>query len=99
MVGAFAITVEDGVVASVRIAFGGMAATPARALACEAALIGQPWSLGTAIAVGLALTEDFTPLTDFRASQDYRTRVARNLLQRLHLDTTQEALPVEVMAL
>ena len=99
VVGAFAITVEDGVVASVRIAFGGMAATPARAPACEAALIGQPWSLGTAIAVGLALTEDFTPLTDFRASQDYRTRVARNLLQRLHLDTTQEALPVEVMAL
>ena len=99
VVGAFAITVEDGVVASVRIAFGGMAATPARAPACEAALIGQLWSLDTAIAGGLALTEDFTPLTDLRASQDYRTRVARNLLQRLHLDTTQEAVPVEVMAL
>ena len=99
VVGAFALTVKDGVVASVRIAFGGMAATPARAPACEAALIGQPWSLNTAIAGGAALTEDFTPLTDFRASQDYRARVAGNLLQRLHLDTTEEDVPVEVMAL
>ncbi len=99
VIGAFALKVEAGVVVSARIAFGGMAATPARAPACAAALIGQPWSLDTAIAGGAALTEDFTPLTDFRASQDYRSRVAGNLLQRLHLDTTQDGVAVEVMAL
>ncbi|NKB22744.1 MAG: xanthine dehydrogenase small subunit [Alphaproteobacteria bacterium] len=99
VVGAFALKVEDGIVASVRIAFGGMAATPACAPACEAALLGKPWSLETAVAAGAALREDFMPLTDFRASQGYRARVAENLIQRVFLDTTKEDVPVEVMAL
>lgn len=99
VVGAYALKIENGIVASVRIAFGGMAATPARAPACEAALMGRSWSMETAMVAGVALSEDFTPLTDFRASQDYRTRVASNLLQRLYLDTTQPDVPVEVMAL
>ena len=99
VVGAFAIKIENGAVVSARISFGGMAATPARASACEAALIGQPWSLDTAIAAGTALQDDFTPITDFRASRDYRARVAGNLLQRLYLETTQHDMPVEVMAL
>jgi xanthine dehydrogenase small subunit len=40
--GAFCLTVEAGQVTAARIAFGGMAATPARAREAEAALVGKP---------------------------------------------------------
>src|SRR5690606_30397983 len=45
--GAFHVAVEGGVVQSARIAYGGMAATPKRAAAVEAALVGRPWTLAT----------------------------------------------------
>jgi len=81
--GAFAITVDQGRVTAARIAFGGMAGTPARAPACEAALIGQPWSEDTIEAAAQALASDYTPLTDARGSSAYRLTVAANLLRRL----------------
>ncbi|WP_371168448.1 xanthine dehydrogenase small subunit [Aliiroseovarius sp. 2305UL8-7] len=79
---AFNITVEDGKVSTARIAFGGMAGTPKRAKHVEAALIGQPWSLSTVEAALPAFSEDFTPMTDMRASADYRHKTAQNLLLR-----------------
>ena len=99
VVGAFALEVEDGMVKSARVAFGGMAATPARANACENALIGKPWVFETAIAAGTAISGDFTPLTDFRASEDYRMRVASNLLRRLYHDSDENDFVTEVMSL
>ena len=86
VVGAFRLTIADGIVADARIAFGGMAATPKRAPQCEAALIGQPWSEESAIRAGAAVSEDFQPIDDHRASADYRLRVASNLFVRLHRD-------------
>lgn len=77
-----------------RIAFGGMAATPRRATVAEAALAGQPWSEATVRAAMAALDADYAPLTDLRASADYRRRVARNLLWRFWLETRpQDPLP------
>ncbi|HRO12133.1 MAG TPA: xanthine dehydrogenase small subunit [Amaricoccus sp.] len=81
------VTVEAGVVRAVRIAFGGMAATPKRAAGAEAALVGKPWTEETIAAAQQALAEDFTPLTDWRASADYRARVAGNLLRRFYLES------------
>ncbi|MFZ2508459.1 MAG: xanthine dehydrogenase small subunit [Steroidobacteraceae bacterium] len=80
--GAFAIELSAGRVRSARICFGGMAATPRRASACEQALVGADWSPAGIRKAVQALAEDFQPITDFRASQAYRTRVAGNLLQR-----------------
>ena len=80
------IGVEDGQVTDARVAFGGMATTPKRAAACEAALTGQPWSRAAAEAAAAALALDFTPITDMRASADYRLEAARNLLIRAHAD-------------
>ncbi len=77
--GAFAITVEQGRVTAARIAFGGMAGTPARAAACEAALVGQPWSETTIEAAAQALAQDYAPLTDVRGTSTYRLTVAANL--------------------
>lgn len=80
--GAFNLQFDQGVVSAVRIAFGGMAATPGRAYHCEQRLLGQPLNAVTVSHAAAALAEDFQPLSDFRASSDYRLKVAQNLLRR-----------------
>jgi len=87
--GCFNLDIEDGLVTCARIAFGGMAATPLRARAVEAALEGQPWSEQTVALAAAAFDKDFTPLSDMRASADYRMRVARNLLRRYFIEIQQ----------
>lgn len=79
------VGVEAGQVTDARIAFGGMAATPKRAAACEAALGGRPWTLETVEAAAAALAEDFTPISDMRASAGYRLDAARNMIRRAYL--------------
>jgi xanthine dehydrogenase small subunit len=81
--GAFSLTVTDGTIMAARVAFGGMAATPRRAPACEAALTGAPFAAGTIARAAEALREDFTPLSDVRGSAAYRLESAAALLWRL----------------
>ena len=90
-----AIRVDSGVVVQARFAFGGMAAICKRAAGAEAAVIGRPWDEAAARDAIAALSEDFEPLGDLRASASYRLRVAGNLLHRLWLETRAEA-PVAV---
>ena len=87
------IGLSDGKVTDARIAFGGMAATPKRAAACEAALAGRPWTRETVEAVVSALAQDFTPITDMRASAAYRLETAGNLLRRAFLESADAAAP------
>ena len=63
-----------------------MAATPKRAAGAEAALVGQPWSAEVFDAAAKSLAQDFSPLSDWRASAEYRLLVAGNLLRRFHLE-------------
>jgi xanthine dehydrogenase small subunit len=81
------VALVDGVVKAARLAYGGMAATPKRAAKAEAALVGLPWTEATVAEAGAALGSDFTPLTDWRASAEYRAMVARNLLRRFWLES------------
>ncbi|SDI94419.1 xanthine dehydrogenase small subunit [Alloyangia pacifica] len=90
------VTVEGGVIQGARIALGGMAATPKRAARAEAALLGQPWREASFAAAARAMAEDFAPLSDWRASADYRMRVAQNLLRRFFLE--QDGQPVRLSA-
>jgi len=85
----FALELDaDGqTVKAVRLAFGGMAAIVKRAAKAEAALVGKPWTQASVDAAKRALAEDFKPLSDMRASADYRMQVAQNLVQRLWLET------------
>lgn len=83
--GAFMLSVTDGAITSARVAFGGMAATPKRAAACEAALTGKPFDDATVTAAIAALKADFEPLSDVRGSSAYRVETAANLLRRLWL--------------
>jgi xanthine dehydrogenase small subunit len=71
------------------LAFGGMAATPKRAKLTEAALIGGLWSEESVERAITRLPEDFTPLTDMRATAAYRILVAQNLLRRFWLETSR----------
>jgi xanthine dehydrogenase small subunit len=80
------------------LVFGGMAAIVKHAAHAEAAVVGQPWTEATVQAAMAALARDFTPLTDQRASADYRLRVARNLLLKLWLQTRTDAPPLPVEA-
>lgn len=87
--GAFRVFVNDaGMIGMVRIAFGGMAATPKRAKAVEAALVGKPWTMETVEAALPAFAEDYQPISDMRASAEYRLLTAQNLLKRFFLETS-----------
>jgi xanthine dehydrogenase small subunit len=97
VLGAFALLLEDGKVTCARIAYGGMAATPKRARHVEAALEGKPWNQATIEVAMAALEQDFTPLSDWRASAAYRTIAARNLLQRLLIETTDESVDTRLV--
>ncbi|MDB5971747.1 MAG: xdhA [Hydrocarboniphaga sp.] len=77
---------DDGRIRDVRIACGGMAATPKRAPGAEAALRGQAWSEASFMSAIAALDADFQPLSDMRASSAYRARAAGNLLRRFFLE-------------
>ncbi|RJG56292.1 xanthine dehydrogenase small subunit [Sphingobium terrigena] len=81
--GAIHLTVDEGMISAARIAFGGMAATPRRAPLCEAALVGQPFTLATMEQAAAALRADYAPLSDVRGSAAYRLDAAANLLLRL----------------
>ena len=87
----FMVRVREGRIEEARLAFGGMAATPRRAGAGEAALLGQEWDETAFGAAGQALDRDFTPISDWRASAEYRALVARNLLMRFYLDHSPAA--------
>ncbi|MBQ2260694.1 MAG: xanthine dehydrogenase small subunit [Loktanella sp.] len=80
--GCFNIAVAGGIVTSARIAFGGMAGIPARASQVEAALVGQSWTQATIDQAAKAFADDFTPMSDMRASASYRLQIAQNLLHR-----------------
>ena len=92
--GCFNVTVLAGQVTAARIAFGGMAGIPKRAVAVEAALIGRQWTLATVTAATSEFAKDFQPLSDMRATADYRLTVAQNLLTRYFHDLNGVAVNV-----
>lgn len=88
--GSFNIEISNGIISSARIAFGGMAEIPKRAINVENALLGQPWSIKTLEGIKAEWNKDFTPLTDVRGSAKYRLKVARNLLIRYYMERSAQ---------
>jgi xanthine dehydrogenase small subunit len=80
--GCISITRQDGMITNARLAYGGMAGTPKRAAQAEAALIGNPFNEATMRSAMHAMTDDFQPLSDMRASAGYRLQTAQNMLLR-----------------
>lgn len=92
--GCFNITHANGVVTGARIAFGGMAGTPKRAATVEAALIGKPWTEDTVRNAMAGFDQDYTPMSDMRASADYRQETARNMLLRAYFEDQGQTMSV-----
>ena len=94
---ALRIDVEGRRIVRARIGCGGMAATPKRAGNAERALVGanldEQASWGAACA---ALSRDFSPLTDQRASAAYRMVVAANLLEKALLEISGVGAPTRI---
>jgi xanthine dehydrogenase small subunit len=88
VVAGFRFEVVDGRLRSLRAAYGGMAATPARAKNLESALVGRPWSDESLTGIDDVLAKDFMPIGDHRAGAAYRLRAAANLLRRLVAETS-----------
>ena len=99
VMGAFAVTLKDNRVVRARVAYGGIAATSKRAEKTEATLTGQPFEATTIERACSALTDDFTPITDMRASTNYRLLVAQNLWRRFHLENSGEKVATRVLEL
>ena len=92
---AFALQLEGETVQSIRICYGGMAGIPARAHQAESILLGARWSQKNIDRAMASMTLDYRPLTDWRASEEYRMLAAQNLLQRFFLEATTKE-PVQL---
>jgi xanthine dehydrogenase small subunit len=89
VLGCFAIETNGRETVSARIAFGGMAGIPKRAHSAEAVLVGAPWIREIIDDAMAAMADDFAPLSDHRASAEYRLSVAQNLLLKYFLERTE----------
>ncbi|GAB3567861.1 xanthine dehydrogenase small subunit [Spelaeicoccus albus] len=69
----FALDIDDGQITAARIGLGGVAATPIRAVHTEQELVGRPWNSDTARDAAAALGREGTPMSDHRASSEYRS--------------------------
>ena len=68
------------------IAFGGMAATPKLASKTQKFLIGKKFNYNNINISKKIIENDFNPLSDMRASSQYRKIVSQNLLERFYLE-------------
>ncbi len=95
--GAYWLKMDGDKIADLRIAYGGMAAIPKRAAKVEAALLGNSLDEEPVRIAAKAMASDFQPLTDWRGTAQYRSKIAAGLLTRLMHDVRGES--VEVMSL
>jgi xanthine dehydrogenase small subunit len=86
--GAFRLKTQEGIVAEIVLAFGGMAAMTKRALKTEKYLEGKKWTRERVQEAMYILDGEFTPLSDARAGAEFRKTVAANLLLKFYLETT-----------
>jgi xanthine dehydrogenase small subunit len=85
----FAVDVSEGMVRKARIGLGGVAATPVRALATEAALEGRPWTRETVDAAAAVMAGEGTPISDQRSSADFRTAMLGQALRKLYAESSE----------
>ena len=86
------LRIEDELISDVRIAFGGLSEIPKRAATCEDCLRGGNLDEHQFMRAMVAVEDDFTPISDFRASSSYRLSVSKNLLWRSYLDINGDGL-------
>lgn len=94
---AFALTLApDGTIQKARLAYGGVAATPARAKDAEAALVGKLFDAHAVRVIRPLLESAFTPMDDHRGSAAYRKAMVTSLIDKLAFDLASGVAHVEV---
>lgn len=84
---AFTVDVDAGNrIVQARLAYGGVAAIPIRAIAIERMLVDNVWNLETVQRVKPALKQAFTPLSDLRGSAGYRQQLVANLFEKFYVE-------------
>jgi xanthine dehydrogenase small subunit len=86
------LEINNQLIKNIRIAYGGMATVPKRATHCEKILLNSPMTEKIIHKAKEALEKDFKPISDMRASGQYRMEVAKNLLEKCCLEITQKKL-------
>jgi len=94
--GAFQLQLDGGIVAEIRIAYGGLAVIPKRAGKAEKLLAGATWNEDTVRAAMDMLSTDFQPISDMRSTSAYRLRVCQNLLYRFWLEVSDGTVATDV---
>ena len=95
--GCINLQITDGRVTKARIAYGGMAAIPKRALETERALENATWTQDCVEAAMKVMDVEFAPISDMRASARYRMEAAKNMLLRYFLEDANEANSLQVL--
>lgn len=83
---------QDNRMVNVKSGFGGMAATPVAAKRMAQVMEGKEFSEQSIQQAAEALTADFKPMTDVRATQQYRLQVCKNLMQRFWLEQSSDVI-------
>jgi len=87
---AFNLLIENKKIKKIKIAYGGMAAIPKRALSCERVLLNSSITKHVINKAKKALEKDFLPISDMRASGKYRKIIAKNLLEKCFLEINEK---------
>ncbi len=88
--GAFSIAIEKNIITDIIIAFGGMSDMTKRAINTEKFFLGKKWTRKNVELAMLILENEFTPLSDARASSNFRKVVAKNLLLKFFIESKLE---------
>lgn len=76
----FALSADGMTINDAKLGLGGMAAVPLLATHCQTALNNQPVTIASFEQAAKALPQDVSPMTDVRASREYRMHVVQRLL-------------------
>lgn len=76
------VRIQEGAIAEARIALGAVAPTPMRARSAEEVLRGRPPDPRLLDAAGDAAASEARPISDMRASADFRREICRVLVRR-----------------
>ena len=88
----FNLEINNKKIKNIKIAYGGMAPIPKRAINCEKTLINSNLSEEIFEKAKKNLEKDFSPINDTRASKSYRMEVAKNLLMKCFIEIKKNKL-------
>ncbi|MCH7616647.1 MAG: xanthine dehydrogenase family protein subunit M [Chloroflexi bacterium] len=88
---AVALTLSGDTIERARVALGAVAPTPLRATAAEAALQGQTANEETFAKAAAAAVQDSSPISDLRASAEFRRHLVKVMTARLLAEAANRA--------